>query len=179
MLNTVKPILMSLILSGLTLTAHAKDREYTPGDGTLDFQCKPQNESLQPYSTFSFTLLYDQIAAREKGLMALISDEGLQSGNKDLVYRIDIAQRHSQDSKDALRKMVIPGCAESLIKINQKENGDFSIYFECDSDGDLGYGNLHMSTDAFTVQGNIHFPEGQSRLPLPISDDTSISLICD
>ncbi len=169
---------LSLILAfafTFAINSEALERQYVSGDGGMDYTCQADVGENEVLNVFSFHLMYD--ANSGKSGFDLISDENLKSGNGDLIYRVAITQT-AEGIPTEPRTLPLPGCQESIIIVEQKSETRFETYFECDADGDAGYGTLVLDTTALTITGEIHFPEGQSQLPYPIQDNTTFQLTC-
>lgn len=160
------------LLVGLSMavTASAAQRNYVPTDGTLDYTCTAEAAEGEVTNVFNFQMLYDTNTG--KSGFELISDENLKSGNGDLVYKITVSQTPGGEN------LAIPGCETAIIKMEEKKPEVYSTYFECDADGDAGYGTIEFNTNTFMITGEINFPEGQSSLPNPYKEDTTFKLNC-
>lgn len=168
---------MSLIVAlACTLTADARERKYVSGDGGMDYKCQANVGENEVSNIFDFHLMYD--ANSDKSGFEMISDENLKSGNGDLVYMVSVTQS-AEGLPENPSAIVVPGCKEAITIIEMKNDTLLETYFECSADGDSGYGKIIFDTTAFAITGEITFPEGQSQLPYPIKEGTTLQLTCD
>lgn len=167
-----------VIFSVLLLMPLFAGAAYVNGDGTLDLICKDRNEASKPYNIFDLTLMYDDSTGKDG--FDLISDENLSSGNGDVVYQIKATQFPYYGAEIPAVTQEVKGCSAAPLSMTMNEEGTaFELYFECDGDGDAGFGTITINTLTNAVEGKISFPEGQSQLLYPIVEDTDVEVRCE
>ena len=165
--------LSSLILTSFT---NAADKSYVEGDGSLDFTCTQDDVNARPFNIFDLTFMYDENSPKD--LFDMLADDNLGSGNGDFVYQMQMTQYPYYGAEIAPFSQTVTGCEFAPMQLTVKENGNFQIYFECDADGDAGYGEFEIDMNTFTGTGKINFPEGKSDLMFPLIEDTEVSISC-
>ncbi|MCJ8278215.1 MAG: hypothetical protein HRT44_00590 [Bdellovibrionales bacterium] len=161
----------------LTFQHSGSGQRLCRGDGTLDFICTELDTNAKPHNIFDFTLMYDKDSG--KSGFDLISDDNLAKGNGDLVYKMKMTQFPFFGAEIFPAVQEVQGCEFAPVSITQESDTVMNIYFECDADGDAGYGNLTMNLETGVVDGQVNFPEGKSSLIYSLQDDTEIPVSCD
>ena len=173
----MKNLLLLTTFAISLFSTQAQARDYVEGDGTLDFICTELDTNAKPHNIFDFTLMYDKDSG--KSGFDLISDDNLAKGNGDLVYKMKMTQFPFFGAEIFPVEQEVQGCEFAPVSITQESDTVMNIYFECDADGDAGYGNLTMNLETGVVDGQVNFPEGKSSLIYPLQDDTEIPVSCD
>ena len=170
---------LSLLFSAQTAFAvAAPERNYVEGDGTLNLTCQDTNPEASPHNVFLLTLMYDENSENQG--FDLISDDNLATGNGDLVYKMEVSQFPFVGAEILPAKQMVSGCEAAPLTVRQSKGNEneLQISFECDGDGDAGYGQVTLNLEDLTTKGNISFPEGQHDLLYPISEDTQMAVSC-
>lgn len=165
----------SIVLLTALMSLQSFARNYVDGDGGLDFTCSDKNVNATPYNTFKFQMFYDSEADIGLGNF----DDVLKSGDGTVVYQVSVAQAPSFGA-EATQNVVMSGCSRAPLKmIPAEESLSSEIFFECDGDGDAGYGQIFMDLENDKVEGEIKFPNGKLNLQYPIEDETTIEMKCE
>lgn len=175
-MNKVTFIAISILFAAQTAFATSIENEYAEGDGTLDFICTDINTEAKPHNTFNFTLKYKKNSDRQG--FDIISDDNLASMNGDIVYQIDVVQVPFMGAEIVTLTQPISGCQTAPVAIRKTSDTTMELYYECDADGDAGFGTLNLDLKDFSVTGEVNFPEGKSSLLYPIVEDSSFSVTC-
>lgn len=167
--------LLLLLTVALSLQVQAK---YVDGDGDFDLVCKQKDESARPYNTFQLKLMVEDSTG--KNSTELLTDgTSLYSGNGDIVYEVKSVQFPSYGADTPTLPQTIIGCEAAPLSMNINANSTaFELYFECNGDGDAGFGLIHLNIADGSVVGEISFPEGQQQLLYPLMEDTKIAVEC-
>lgn len=140
--------------------------DYKKGDGTLDFVCSPVDIlNAKPVNYFDLTLMYD-------------ADTGPSLEDTDLGYKMQVTQYPFFGAEILSLPQDVRGCEFAELSMEDKGDSVIELYFECDGDGDAGYGSLTVDMGKDTVEGSINFPEGQSSLMYPLEEDTNVDVSC-
>lgn len=160
---------MNKFLFLILLVPGLANAEIVKGDGTLDFTCQDKNLEAKPFSYLDFTLMYDD-------------ETGEDTGWPQMGFDINITQFPYFAAEIPAVTQPIPGCKFAKVitmEMVDLETGTMEINFECDADGDAGYGTVSVNPETKEIKGEMNFPEGQGTLLFPIVEDTKIELSCE
>jgi hypothetical protein len=176
--------LITLTLVSFSAVSDVREEpSYVEGDGGLSLQCEGSTKGSAQQNIFQLTALFDENSPRQG--FDMISDENLASGNGDIVYQVSIAQTPHDGSEIISESEVIPGCELAPLQVTMnEEQTETHIYFECDADGDAGYGNIKIDMEDEELvnpigRGQIFFPEGQRDISSPFPEDTVLDISCN
>lgn len=149
--------ILTLILSLSSFSAFA---DYVEGDGTLDYICIDKNTEATPHNTFLFKMFYDDSAPMI-----------------NFAYQVSLMSFPFYGAEILPVTQVVPGCEFAQIQADFTNPEDTKIYFECNADGDAGFGNINVNLTTEVISGDISFPEGQPTLG--ISEGSKYELSCN
>jgi len=119
----------------------------------LDYTCSDGK------TTINFTAFYDDAV------------NGSSFGDVQYAYKLDIQQ------SSALGFEEVPGCEYALFKLEGSATGS-ELSFECDGDGDAGFGTIYHDYMSSDLEVEVTFPEGKPSLRYPIAEDTTYNMSC-
>ncbi len=178
MLSILMTIVISLISQPLLATGYDKT------DGTMDFICEQDSSDQETTAIGSYNYFKFNMFIKQGAKIDIFSDDEFATGNGDVVYDISITQFPFKGAEIPAQEMPLKSCQKAPVTTTTLQDNDMTfvnISFECDGDGDGGYGQLMLKQEDmfdFTITGEITFPEGSSNLFLPFKEETKIKLNC-